>query len=160
MLLVSGCGQMTDEVAFFIAPSVVPQSSPVIVMTPTLPILVTPTFTPEPACEPNLAYLADVTVPDGTVFAPNEEIRKTWLVENNGTCNWDDGYAIRLTSGAPMGVDNEQALYPARAGSEAEITIVFIAPSDEGVYQTAWKAVDDKGNSFGELFYMEIRVGK
>jgi len=156
----SGCVDESQAVAYFIAPSVVPQSSPVVVMTPTMPILATPTFTPEPACEPNLAYLADVTVPDGTVFAPNEEFVKTWRVENNGTCNWDEGYQIRLTSGAAMGVAEEQALFPARAGSEAEISITFIAPSEAGVYQSTWKAVDPDGNAFGELFYVEIQVAE
>ncbi len=156
----SGCVDESQAVAYFIAPSVVPQSSPVVVMTPTMPILATPTFTPEPACEPNLAYLADVTVPDGTVFAPNEEFVKTWRVENNGTCNWDEGYRIRLTSGAAMGVAEEQALFPARAGSEAEISITFITPSEAGVYQSTWKAVDSDGNAFGELFYVEIQVAE
>lgn len=157
---ISGCVEQNEAVAYFIAPSVVPQSSPVVVMTPTMPILATPTYTPEPACEPNLAYLADVTVPDGTVFAPNEEFVKTWRVDNNGTCNWDEGYRIRLTSGAAMGVDEEQALFPARAGSEAEISITFIAPSEAGVYQSTWKAVDPEGNAFGELFYVEIQVAE
>lgn len=157
---ISGCDSLTEQVNYFIAPSLVPQSTPVVFMTATPPVLITPTFTSEPPCEPNLAYLADITVPDGTVFAPNQEIKKTWLVENNGTCNWDSGYAIRLTSGAGMGVDEEQALYPARAGSEAEITIIFIAPNEEGVYQSAWKAIDPQGNAFGELFYMEIVVRK
>ena len=156
----SGCVDESEAVAYFIAPSVVPQSSPVVVMTPTMPILATPTFTPEPACVPNLAYLADVTVPDGTVLAPNEEFVKTWRVENNGTCNWDEGYRIRLTSGAAMGVAEEQALFPARAGSEAEISITFVAPNETGVFQSAWKAVDPEGNVFGDLFYLEIQVAE
>ncbi len=43
-----------------------------------------------PVCEDNLKFVADLTVPDGTIVARGALIDKRWQVENNGSCNWDE----------------------------------------------------------------------
>jgi len=57
-----------------------------------------------------------------------------------------------------MGAATEQALYPARAGSQATISINFTAPSEPGTYNTAWQAIDPNGEPFGDAVFMEIIV--
>jgi hypothetical protein len=47
----------------------------------------------------NLVYVADATIPDGTVFDGGEDFTKTWRVQNAGTCKWDEGYKLVYLSG-------------------------------------------------------------
>jgi hypothetical protein len=129
---------------------------------------VIPTFTPQPIttssptatppCTDGLAFVEDVTIPDGTVVSPGASVDKQWLVQNNGTCNWDSRYRLRFAGGLEMGAAGEQALFPARAGNQATIRIVFTAPGEPGTYTTAWQAFNADGISFGDPVFMEIIV--
>jgi hypothetical protein len=102
--------------------------------------------------------LEDLSFPDGTVVAPGASIDKQWRVQNSGTCNWDSRYRLRFAGGLNMGAATEQALFPARAGSQATIRIVFTAPSEPGTYSTAWQTFGPEGQSFGDPLFMEIIV--
>jgi hypothetical protein len=141
--------------------------------TPTLPLIegetpVVPTLTPQPIatssptatppCTDGLAFVEDTTIPDGTVVSPGATIDKQWLVQNNGTCNWDSRYRLRFAGGLAMSASTEQALFPARAGSQATIRIAFTAPGEPGTYTTAWQAFNADGISFGDPVFMEIIV--
>lgn len=55
-----------------------------------------------PYCIDNSAYVADVTVPDGTLLAPSQTFNKIWRIRNNGTCTWGPGYTFAFISGEPM----------------------------------------------------------
>ena len=57
-----------------------------------------------------------------------------------------------------MGAATEQALFPARAGSQATIQIIFTAPGEPGIYSTAWQAFDPNGEPFGDPVFMEVNV--
>ena len=69
-------------------------------VTPTLSILPLATQTSAPLagaatntgplCK-NSAFVADVTIPDGTVLKPGEKFTKIWSVQNTGICAWDEG---------------------------------------------------------------------
>jgi hypothetical protein len=156
-LLLSACGeQAAPEVDYFIPPTLAPQASPVTIATATEIAPKTPTPTIE--CTNNLLFIDDKTIPDGTAFEAGAEMDKVWLVENNGTCNWDTGYTIQLVSGDPMGAEEEQALFPARSGSEADIRIVFTAPDESGDYRSQWQAFDPDGNAFGDPIFIIITV--
>jgi len=117
-----------------------------------------PTQTPE-ACTDNLTFLNDLTVPDGSLVDPGEHIDKQWRVQNSGTCNWDARYRLKLLDGSlSLGAEPSQQLFPARAGSEAVIQILFIAPSASGLYRSTWMAYDPDGQPFGNTIYIEFVV--
>ncbi len=118
----------------------------------------TPQPLASPACKSNLLFLEDITIPDGTQVDPQEILDKRWLVENNGTCNWDRRFNLRLIAGPDMGASPDMALFPARSGSQAEIRIQFTGPQEPGVYRSAWQAVDPQGNLFGDPIFIEINV--
>jgi len=117
-----------------------------------------PQRTPTPDCQDDLRFLEDLTVPDGTQVTAGEQIDKRWQVQNAGSCNWDVRYRLRLLDGKALGAVEEQSLYPARAGTQAVIRILFQAPAEPGVYRSAWEAVDPDGNAFGDPIYIEIQV--
>ncbi len=113
---------------------------------------------PAPACTNDLRFIEDLTIPDESPVRPGEQLDKQWLIQNSGTCNWDNRYRLRLISGVEMGAPVEQALYPARSGARAVIRILFTAPQEPGVYQSAWQAYTPEGLPFGEAIYIKIVV--
>jgi Ig-like domain from next to BRCA1 gene len=115
--------------------------------------------TSTPSCQDGLRYLSDITVPDGSIVAPGEAIDKQWQVENSGTCNWNERYRLRRISGPSLDASEEQALYPARGGTQAVIRVMLLAPPDPGTYRSAWQAYNPQGEPFGDPIYVEILVG-
>jgi hypothetical protein len=140
------------EPTFIIQPTrqvVVVQSTP-------LPTIV-PTVDPQD-CFNNLRFVDDITVPDNSFVTYGSSIDKQWLIENNGTCNWSSEYRIKHLGGAELGAPEEIMLYPARAGTQATVQILFTAPFTDGVYESAWQAFDPGGNPFGDPIYIRITV--
>lgn len=121
-----------------------------------------PTETLEPVptavCEDNLTFINDLTIPDGSAVKPGSALDKRWEVRNSGSCNWDARYQLRLTSGDPMGANEQQALYPARAGTSPVIRIEFQAPMQPGSYRSAWQAFNPAGEEFGDPVFIDIIV--
>ena len=117
----------------------------------------TPLLTPTP-CMSDLKFVEDVTFPDGTSVSPGQTVDKQWLVTNTGSCNWSAGYRLKLISGEARGIPDEQALYPAVAGTQATLRLVFTAPADAGSHQGAWQAFTPDGIAFGEAVYVQIVV--
>lgn len=151
----------------FIAPTLVPTPLPTHTPSPTPLVVETETVQNEPVtsidasgetCTDNLAFVDDLTIPDGTVVVAGSTLDKQWEVENSGTCNWEEGYQIRLISGEDLGAGSEQALVPARAGSRTTIRIVFTAPDDPGDYRSAWQAFNPQGVAFGDPFFIDFSV--
>jgi hypothetical protein len=148
----------------FRPPTAAPPAQPLPTTTP-VPALFTPlptatvtaTATVGP-CSDALSFVDDVSVEDGTSFLPNASIDKQWLVQNSGTCNWDATYRLKWVGGDPLGAAQEQLLYPARAGAQATLRVIFTAPAETGSYESAWQAVDPNGNFFGDLIFIKIVV--
>ena len=142
-------------------PEIVPAAPPTFTVAP--PVTATdpaPAVSPTPtACVNNLQFDQDLTIPDNTVVQAGSSIEKQWLVTNNGTCDWSSSYRLSFVGGDTLGAPADQALFPARAGAQATLTITFVAPLEAGTYQSAWQAFDADGNAFGDVIYMTIVVG-
>ena len=154
-ILLSACGGQVARVPenLFVAPTINPKTE-----IPTIEIQVTIESTRLISCEDNLEFVEDVTIPDGTRFAPNANIEKIWLVRNSGSCNWESGYSLQLISSPNLGATLEQALFPARSGTEIEIRVDFIAPGAPGNYISKWQAFNPAGEPFGDLIFLDIWV--
>lgn len=165
LMLLSAClvrpaNPATQSTPYFRPPA------PKISATPTRSIFATsasaetPTAGPSLPCKDSLSFIKDLTIPDGTQVSPDSTLDKRWEVENNGDCNWGEGYRVRLIAGPELGSQKELALYPARSGSRAVIRIMFKAPSDPATYRSAWQAINPQGEPFGDPFFIEIKVVK
>jgi hypothetical protein len=162
LFIASACAPAATPTAF--RPPTQPGATQILPTTTPIPILFTavptPTITatiPGP-CTNNLTFLDDITIPDNTIVSPGSSIDKQWLVHNTGTCNWDSAYRLKWIGGDTLGAAEEQALYPARAGTQATLRILFTAPPIENSYDSAWQAVDPQGNVFGDLIFIKIVV--
>ena len=123
----------------------------------------TPTQEPElpsptPACTNILSFVEDVTVTDGTVLTTGEAFVKQWRVKNDGTCDWDSTYKLKLVSGNALGSPDEVPLSPAAVGAETIIEINLVTPTEAGLYHTVWQAYTPDGTPFEQAIYVEIVV--
>lgn len=123
------------------------------------------TASPTPLCD--LAqFIADVNVPDGTVFQPGETFTKTWRLKNNGVCTWTSGYQLIFDSGDSMNGPATQPLAGSVApGQTVDISVNLKAPATAGTYRGYWKLRNAAGvllpvsNGFqGTSFFVEIKV--
>jgi serine/threonine protein phosphatase PrpC len=118
-----------------------------------------PTIALPAGCANKGRFAGDVTVKDGTEFAPGEPFEKVWSVTNYGNCPWGGGYAIRFIEGdlmgAPESVPLVERVEPEATGS---ITIPIVAPDLPGTYRGNWQLVGLDGEPFGPDLYLEIKV--
>jgi hypothetical protein len=160
-LFLSACGNSEQStptsITYAVSPtetgltSEYPTITPFAAINPSLP-------TATSICTDNLLFVGDVTIPDGTVVSPGSSLDKQWLVQNNGECNWDVRYRLRLIGGDALGASVEQALYPARSGTQVNLRILFTAPQEIGEYVSEWQAYNEYGVPFGEIFFIKIIV--
>ena len=111
-------------------------------------------------------FIADVTVPDGTNFAPGTAFNKTWRLKNIGTCAWNSGdVSLIFSSGEKMGAPSSLALSTSVSpGQTVDITVAMTAPSAAGHYFGYYKMKSNSGGEFGigssanSTFWVEINV--
>jgi hypothetical protein len=128
----------------------------------------TPTATPTPApasCTDRAKFIADVTIPDGTVFAPNTPFVKTWRLKNVGTCTWTTSYALIFDSGNQMGGPSP-AYFPnsVAPNQTVDLSVNLTAPNTGGTFVGYWRLRNANNVPFGigvdalHSFWVEINV--
>lgn len=122
-------------------------------------------FRPLPEVDPatcinNYAFVADLTVPDDTVFAPGTEFVKQWRLLNTGTCPWTTEYKLVTVDDPPvMGGQTEVALSePIAPGQPLDISVILIAPTQAGTYRSNWQLANAAGERFGVGGFIEDAV--
>ena len=162
LIFASACAPQATLTPF--RPPTQPEPTQVLPTTTPIPAIYTPVPTPtvtatiEVPCTNDLEFLDDITIEDNTSVLPGSSIDKQWLVKNSGTCNWDFTYRLKWIGGDPLGAVQEQILYPARAGTQAALRILFTAPTIAGIYESAWQAYDPDGIAFGDPIFMKVIV--
>ena len=107
--------------------------------------------TPEIPCDKAGAGVPlDVTIPDGTVFAPGETFTKTWRLENVGSCTWTYFYGLTFFSGNSLNA-MQMNLFTQKveSGDEVDLSVEMQAPQIPGVYQSNWMLSNAEGELFG-----------
>lgn len=135
-------------------------------LTPSTPlpaITNTPPVTATTNC--NVAqFITDVTIPDGTVMAPNQTFNKKWRIKNDGTCTWT-GFSMVFDSGDAMGGPATKAISTLNPGQEVDLDVDLKAPTTPGSYRGYWRINSNTGvlvpivnGSQGKSFYVDIKV--
>jgi len=97
-----------------------------------------------------VAFVTDVTVPDGTTISATEKFTKTWRFQNAGTCTWTTAYKFVFISGDQMGapafVTLPRIVTP---GESIDLSIDLTAPENPGTYKGVWSFEDQTGQRFG-----------
>jgi len=132
-------------------------------------ILVTHIEVKSPAPDPKpcnaIKFIADLTVPDGTVFGPDIDFIKVWRLKNIGRCTWNDGYDLVLVDGNSMNALKRIPL-PAdvKPGESMKFLVKMTSPDQIGNYMGSWMLQSADGELFGigeaanKAFWVKIRV--
>ncbi len=156
--------QLTQQAPFSTPtlPPPAPTNTLVPLPSPTLPPPATAVKSPTPACDVAL-FVKDVTIPDGTVIAPNTTFKKTWRLRNIGTCTWS-GYSLVFDKGEAMNpsIDPIGTVAP---GQEVDVSVTFTTPATNNTYRSYWRLRNSAGvllpmvgGSDGTSFYVEVKV--
>jgi len=107
-----------------------------------------------------LDFVADITVPDGTVFKPGADFEKIWRVINSGTCTWDDGYVLVYMGGKLDGynVPITQTKDFVLPGQTKDFGVKLTASLTPDHYNECWRMKDDGGFFFGSFLCVVIDV--
>lgn len=106
-------------------------------------------------------FVADLTIPDGTVVMAGSRFTKTWAVQNMGTVPWqgrtldcvDDELVVTSLNGGQMVI--AQRLQPAARqiqvpftapGGIVELSVEFQAPPSPGTCVSYWKSHHTDGS--------------
>lgn len=146
--------------------AVMPQTTPTAIPSTATPIPATNTAVPTVASYCDwVAFVKDVTIPDGTQLAPGEVFTKVWRLKNRGTCTWTTDYMLVYTSGDPMGSTTAVRLPGNVApGQTVDVSVTLTAPNSIGRFTGYWMLRNASGALFGtgskanEAFYVEIRT--
>jgi hypothetical protein len=168
VLTILASGPSGGDQPVWVAPRIVRNvTGDVITPTPISPTSTVPTLTPVPTtsagCD-RAQFISDVTVPDGTTFAPNAAFTKTWRLQNVGSCTWTTGYSLVFVSGDRMG--GVETLLPQTVvpGQVVDVGVNFTAPNAAGSYRGYWQLKDPSGFLFGigstfdRPFFVDIKV--
>lgn len=143
-------------------PSSTPSSAPIIQISPTAATAVSSQAV---SGGDRGEFVADVSIPDGTVFAPNQTFQKTWRLANAGQSTWTTDFALVYIDGDLMGAEPSTPLSSTVApGERVEITVNMVAPPDPGSYRGYWKLRNASGLIFGfganadEAIWVDISV--
>jgi hypothetical protein len=111
-------------------------------------------YTPAPVdsnapCD-RATFIDDITIPDNQTINPGASFTKTWLLRNEGTCTWTTGYAIVFSSGDQMSAQESVPLVAeVPPGHAVEISVNFVAPTENRTYRSNWMIRNEAGEIFG-----------
>ena len=117
------------------------------------------------ACSDWAGFVADVTVPDGSIFDPGQAFTKTWRLRNIGTCTWTTAYTMVFDTGTQMG-STTSVPFPSNVapGATIDLSVSMTAPNSAGHYFGYWKFKNASSTPFGIGFnanrswWVEINV--
>jgi hypothetical protein len=156
----------TTQVTPFNTPTI-PPPAPTNTAISSFPTLALPTATrsapPTPVCD-QAQFIRDVTIPDGTVFAPGATFTKTWRLKNSGTCTWS-GYSLVFDKGDSMNGASPTSIGTVSPNQELDISVNLTAPATPGSYRGYWRIRNASGSMIpvlggtqGQSFFVDIKV--
>jgi photosystem II stability/assembly factor-like uncharacterized protein len=122
-----------------------------------------PTIAPA-GCD-KATFVADVTVPDGTLFSPGTSFVKTWRLKNSGACRWTNAYQLVFYSGEQLSAPTSINLPVSVATNQTvDLTVNMVTPEKAGTYRGYWILRNPNGGLFGlgadasKPIWVEVKV--
>ncbi len=133
-------------------------STPAPTATPTLVPTSTPTPSLSATCINNLAFVEDVSVPDGSTLAPGQTFNKIWRVQNTGSCTWGNGYTFAYVGGSLLNAPTVVGVPVTPPGATTDLVVPMVAPSTAGTDNGYWELRGPTGAVFGPTLNVTIVV--
>jgi hypothetical protein len=142
-----------------------PTPTQVPTLAPTATAVIIPTITPTPIPCNWAQFEKDVTIADGTEFAPGESFTKTWRLKNIGSCTWTPDYALVYAGGSQMNGPSAQPLgVTVQPGQTVDVSVKLASPQGPGSCTGNWQLRSQNGALFGigsaanSAFWVKINV--
>lgn len=152
VLTLLATGSASGDRALWVAPRLVRPGNgqtPLPSITPTS----TPFSTPPPVTPTSCnraALVSDLTVRDGTTFAPGAAFTKSWRLKNIGNCTWTKSYALLFYSGEQMSAPTVVTLpWSVAPGQTVDLAVDAVAPLTAGTHRSEWILRSASGALFG-----------
>lgn len=116
---------------------------------------------PVSAAPPQAKFVSDVTLSDGCVVRPGEQLDKTWRIRNSGSERWPAGTRIAHVGGdAFSGPVNGVEVPLAAPGEAVNVTVPLTMPYQPGRYTSYWRMMTPHPSSakFGHRFWVTVNV--
>ncbi len=105
------------------------------------------------------AYVADVSVPDGTRFDNNKDFTKTWKVRNTGACAWSADTELAFVSGSQLGAPSTLKVGALEVGKDIEIGVSMKTTDKDGNFTGVWQ-LRNKDGFYGDALTVVIQAGE
>jgi hypothetical protein len=125
-----------------------------------------------------LEVVEDVTIPDGTIFSPNQMFVKSWRLQNSGSLVWNDDYRLVVAYSNPFGSPQASdatfiqptdlidfsisswgpRLYNVRKGGTADLAVPLQAPADPGEYMAEFFLINSDNEVVTPRFWIQFKV--
>ena len=119
-------------------------------------------------------FLADITIPDGTVVAAGSTFTKVWEVHNSGTVAWENrhlrcmdeeivvysrsGETLKVTQGLKPAADRIQVPFTPPGGT-VQVSMDFQAPTLPSTCVSYWKSCFEDGSfCFPDAVGLSVKV--
>jgi hypothetical protein len=123
------------------------------------PLQPSPTVTlTRTACQPDMQFVADVTIPDGAILGRGEAFTKKWRVRSSGCAAWPAGSRWTFVSGSQMGAPNSVTVPATPLGGTADLSVPMTAPATPGNYQGVWQMRTAEGESIGQPVWVKVVI--
>ena len=110
---------------------------------------------PPPIGRDCAAFVADVTVPDGSRISAGAPFTKTWRLRNCGTTDWSGLNAVRVSGSFGPGAFPVPRVAP---GSAVNISVPMTAPGAAGHYRSTYRLRAADGHYADNSFWVDINV--
>lgn len=121
------------------------------------PIVPAPQLVPSEKLE--MAFLSDVTIPDGSEIIAGENFSKVWRLSNSGTTTWPLGCRLTLESNTGECLSTVKFVdIPGEvpSGSAVTISVEMEAPKKTGRHVSYWRMHGPSGAAFGARIWVDI----
>lgn len=101
------------------------------------------------AADYEFTFIADVSIPDGTIIVGGETFTKTWRIQNSGKEPWTTEFSFVFVNGDRMDgfpVELAEEILP---GGSVDVSIVMIGPPEAGFYTGFWMMSTEEDVVFG-----------
>lgn len=105
-------------------------------------------------------FLADRTLPDGSVIGPGQGLTKTWRMRNTGRTTWGSGYQLVFRDGNQLGAPSTINVPTTAPSAEVDLSVPLQIPGDisPGTYKGQWQLRNPGGTYFGPLIWFSLVV--